>query len=125
VPSLSVELLWWEGCPSTESARALVRAGLDEIGCSDVDIQTVEIETDEQARQLGFKGSPTILIDKVDLTQLLDAAPEATDSEAQSALTCRLYRRRDGRISPTPDAADVREALTRAVQRRQNQRSEA
>jgi hypothetical protein len=26
-------------------------------------------------------------------------------------LACRIYRRRDGRISPTPDPADVRDAL--------------
>jgi hypothetical protein len=57
--------------------------------------------------------------------QVIGAEPEATGPEAQSALTCRLYRRRDGRISPTPDPADVRDALIRAAQRRQTQRSDA
>jgi hypothetical protein len=122
---VDVELLWWEGCPSTEPARALVRAALDELGHRDIEIQMVEIETDEQARQRGFRGSPTILIDNVDLMQLVDAEPEAAGAEPETALTCRIYRRRDGRISPTPDAADVRDGLIRAVQRRQNQRSEA
>jgi len=121
---VNVELLWWEGCPSTEAARTLVRTTLDELGHGDVDIRMVEIETDEQARERRFRGSPTILIDKVDLMRVLESEPEAS-SEEEFALTCRLYRRRDGRISPTPDAADVREGLIRAVQRRQNQRSEA
>jgi hypothetical protein len=102
-----------------------VRAALDELGHGDVEIRMVEIETDEQAHAQGFQGSPTILIDDVDLIRLLDPEPEATDPEAETGLTCRLYRRRDGRISPTPDPADVREALSRAAQRRQNQRSEA
>ena len=30
-------------------------------------------------------------------------------------LTCRVYLRRDGRISPTPDPSDVREALLAAL----------
>ena len=112
---MNVELLWWEGCPSTEAARTLVRTALDELGHGDVEIRMVEIETDEQARGHGFRGSPTILIDNVDLMQLLDGEPEA--AEAEAALTCRLYRRRDGRISPTPDPADVRDALTLAAER--------
>ena len=31
-----------------------------------------------------------------------------------TGLTCRVYRRRDGRISPTPDPADLRDALRAA-----------
>jgi hypothetical protein len=124
VPPLNVQLLWWEGCPSTESARELVRTALDELGHSDVEVDMLEIDTDEKARVYGFHGSPTILIDSVDLMQVLAPEPEATSQEGESALTCRLYRRRDGRISPTPDPADVREAIIRAVERRQTQRSE-
>ena len=29
-------------------------------------------------------------------------------------LTCRVYRLRDGRVSPTPDPEDVRAAVRRA-----------
>ena len=32
----------------------------------------LEIETDEQARRQRFRGSPTILIDKVDLVETID-----------------------------------------------------
>jgi len=32
-------------------------------------------------------------------------------------LACRVYRRRDGAISPTPDPHDLREALRRAAER--------
>jgi hypothetical protein len=34
-----------------------------------------------------------------------------------TGLTCRVYRRRDGRYSPTPDPADLREALRRLLPR--------
>jgi hypothetical protein len=64
------------------------------------------VETDEEARELGFVGSPTILVDGRD-------AVEPGDRPA--ALTCRLYRRRDGSASPLPDTEDLREALARAT----------
>jgi glutaredoxin len=103
---MNVELLWWEGCPSTERALAAVRAALSDLGLSDVEVHTREIETDDDARAAGFVGSPTILIDGKDLV------PAADDE--QIGLSCRVYRRRDGRISPIPDPDDLREALQRA-----------
>jgi len=36
-----------------------------------------------------------------------------------TGLTCRLYRRRDGRPSPTPDPADLRDALAAAIRRKE------
>ncbi len=106
---MNVELLWWEGCPSTERALQAVREALSELGMSDVDVYTREIETDDDAREAGFVGSPTILIDGEDL---VPAAAQET-----IGLSCRVYRRRDGRVSPIPDPDDLREALERAARR--------
>ena len=50
-----------------------------------------------------FVGSPTIRVNGVDVQPPVDGEP--------TGLTCRVYRRRDGRISPLPDPEDVREAL--------------
>jgi hypothetical protein len=111
---IEVELLWWEGCPSTEHACGLVRAALDELGLDGVGIEMVEIETDAQAAERGFRGSPTILINGIDLIEL-SGGEGAGDQTA--ALSCRLYHRRDGRVSPTPDPADVHAALTLALER--------
>jgi hypothetical protein len=105
---VNVELLWWEGCPSTERALEAVREALSGLGLSEVEVRMREIETDAEAERTGFVGSPTILIDGVDL---VPPADEPT------GLSCRVYHRRDGRISPIPDPDDLREALTRAANR--------
>jgi hypothetical protein len=104
-----VELLWWEGCPSTEQALTAVREALAELGLADVEVRLREVVTDSEADELGFVGSPSILIDGQDLV------PGA--AEEQIGLSCRVYRRRDGRVSPTPDPDDLREALRRAAER--------
>jgi hypothetical protein len=103
-------LLWWEGCPSTERALAAVREAVAELGLSGVEVQMREIATEDDAQDAGFVGSPTILIDGADLV------PAADDE--QIGLSCRVYRRRDGRISPIPDPDDLREALQRAEVKR-------
>jgi hypothetical protein len=109
VGELNIELLWWEGCPSTERALAAVREALTDLGLDANLVRTREIRDDGDAREAGFVGSPTILIDGVDLV------PAAVDEPI--GLSCRVYRRRDGRVSPIPDPDDLREALARAAER--------
>ncbi len=65
-----------------------------------------EIKDESDAERESFVGSPTIRIDGRDL---LLAGPDEP-----VGLSCRVYRRRDGRPSPLPDLDDVRDALTRA-----------
>jgi hypothetical protein len=117
-----VELLWWEGCPSTDRARSELALALAELGLPDAEIRMREICTDAQARATGFGGSPTILIDGEDLIGVTPARPRARepgdgDGDDSGELSCRIYRRRDGRISPTPDPDDLRDALRRAATR--------
>lgn len=102
-----VELLWWDGCPSTEGARALLEAALEEAGLDPGAIELREVATDAQAVAEGFIGSPTIRIDGRDLV------PPASDEP--TGLHCRVYRLRDGRFSPTPDPEDLRAAVARAI----------
>ena len=102
-----VELLWWSGCPSTERAERELRDALRDVGLDRAQVRRREIGTDVEADEVGFRGSPTILIDGVDL---LTASPQEP-----TGLSCRVYPRRDGRISPTPDPDDLREGLRRAA----------
>jgi hypothetical protein len=101
---MTVELLWWEGCPSYPETLGDLQRVLSEEGI-EAEVRRVEIESDEQARREQFPGSPTIRVDGEDIFP-----PE--ESEPYS-LTCRVYQLRDGRISPTPDPEDLREALRR------------
>ena len=101
---MKVELLWWEGCPSyPETLEDLTRV-LREEGVDD-EVALVEVDTDEQARREHFPGSPTIRLDGD------DAFP--CDPGEPFSLTCRVYRLRDGRVSPTPDPDDIRDAVRR------------
>jgi hypothetical protein len=102
-----IQLLWWEGCPSTDKALAELREALSQVGLPDAHVELREIRTDDEALETSFRGSPTILIDGADLVADAAAAP--------IGLSCRVYRRRDGRISPTPDPADLSEALAAAA----------
>jgi hypothetical protein len=104
-----VELQWWEGCPSTERTLEELREVLDELGLPSAPVRTHEIKTEEDALRLGFAGSPTVLIDGEDAV--------STATEEPPGLSCRIYRRRDGAISPIPDPDDLREALRRAAER--------
>ena len=99
---MNVELLWWEGCPSTEKALEDLRAAMRDAGLDPAAVAVREVRSEEEAEREGFPGSPTIRIDGEDLQP-----PE----DEPAGLTCRVYRLRDGRPSPTPDPADLREAL--------------
>jgi len=112
-----IELRWWAGCPSTERALAELRAALVDLGLEDTEVRMREVRDEQQARETGFHGSPTILIDGVDFVR--DVGPRAGGPEEPVGLVCRVFRRRDGRISPVPDPDDLREALRRAAQRAQ------
>jgi hypothetical protein len=106
-----VELLWWEGCPSTERALAELRSAVAEFGLDGNDVELREIRTDEEAVAREFAGSPTILIDGVELMTLIGRG----GGGEPVGLNCRVYHRHDGRVSPTPDPEDVRRALALAV----------
>jgi hypothetical protein len=102
---MQVELLFWEGCPSHPKALSELRAAMADAGLDPNAVILREVHTDADAEREHFVGSPTIRIDGVDI-QPPNGEP--------FGLTCRIYHRRDGRISPTPDPADVREALATA-----------
>jgi hypothetical protein len=98
-----IELLCWQGCESHPAALRMVQDAVAQLGLVDVSVTARYIDTHEEAVAERFVGSPTIRIDGVDIV-----APSDSD---QYGLTCRLYRLRDGRYSPTPDLLDLTDAL--------------
>jgi hypothetical protein len=102
---MRVELLFWAGCPSYPKALSDLRTALADAGIDPDCVIVREVQTDNDAATERFIGSPTIRIDGADVQP---------PGEEPVGLTCRVYRTRDGRYSPTPDPADLREALLSA-----------
>jgi len=105
---LHVSFLYFEDCPSHELALERLHQVLAEEGI-DAEVEVVKVETDVQVEQLHFMGSPTILVEGRDI----DPPP----ADLQFALTCRVYRREDGRISPLPSPEMIRRGLRAAAGR--------
>jgi hypothetical protein len=97
-----VELLWWQGCPSTEEALAELRDEMVAAGLDPESVVVREIRDEAEAERAEFVGSPTIRVAGRDVADVGDEPP---------GLNCRVYRLRDGRVSALPDRADVRDAL--------------
>ena len=99
---MTIELLYWEECPSYPEARQLLAEVLAERGL-DADVRLREVTTQEEAEALRFPGSPTIRIDGRDV--------DPKGAAARPALTCRIYHLPDGRVSPVPSREQLEEAF--------------
>jgi hypothetical protein len=101
-----VEILYFDGCPNHEPARALVDRLARELDV-EPEIELVQVADPEAAAMLRFLGSPTVRVDGVDVEP---GAEERRDF----AFSCRIYRS-DGGASEQPAESWVREALIEAA----------
>jgi hypothetical protein len=99
---VTVEFLYWDGCPSYPEARALLDDVLRERGI-DAEIRVRHVHTHEEAQELRFPGSPTIRIAGRDV--------DPRGAESPPSLSCRIYELPDGRVSPVPTREQLEEAL--------------
>jgi hypothetical protein len=100
---VTIELLFFDGCPSHERLVPLVR----ELAASTGTIVVLRrIESPEQAEHERFLGSPTVRVDGSDVDP---GAAERTDY----GLKCRIYRSEELGQSPLPPAEWIRAALER------------
>lgn len=99
---MTVELLYWEGCPSYPEARELLEDVLRQRGL-EVEVRVTHVATREEAEELRFPGSPTIRVDGRDV--------DPAGGDQPPSLSCRIYRRPDGRVSPIPSREQLEEAL--------------
>lgn len=104
---MDIELLFWSGCPSHPAALAELRAALSEIGVDPGVVVARPVETEAAAALDRFVGSPTIRVGGRDLFD---------PGDTPTGLNCRIYRRRNGQPSPTPDPDDLRAALRAALE---------
>lgn len=102
---MQVQFLYFEGCDSHEEGLARLKSVMEAEGISDT-IAIIKVETDAQAAEWRFVGSPTILINGEDIVPVPNGS--------FFRLTCRTYRHEDGRFSPLPSVETIRRALRTA-----------
>ncbi len=98
---MRIELLYYPECPSHERALELLHEALAQEGVQ-AEIAVIRIETQQQAEQHRFIGSPTIRIDG------REVQPQP---HLPYRLTCRAFQHEDGRLSPLPSLETLRAAL--------------
>jgi len=102
---MRVEFLYWEDCPSYAQALLRLREVVAEEGVNS-EVEVIRVDTEDQAQQLRFLGSPTIRFDDVDMAPPVDQS---------YGLSCRVYLTDDGRVTPLPSKEMIRRALRSAV----------
>lgn len=104
---MNIRFLYYEDCPSHDKALERLQAVLAQEDIQST-VEVIKIETDEQAQEFQFVGSPTILINGEDI----DPPP----ANAYYSLTCRAYRLENGRVSPLPSPQMIRRKLQQTIQ---------
>jgi hypothetical protein len=99
-----VEILYFDGCPNHEPARALVERVSAELGL-EPELRLVSVSDEQAAQRLRFLGSPTVRVGGRDVD------PHAEDRD-EYVLSCRVYRT-EGGFAGQPDERWVRDALRR------------
>lgn len=93
-----VTLLYFDGCPSWQTADQRLRSLADELAFT---LDHRKVETPEAADQWSFRGSPTILVDGRDVFP---------DGSEPVGLSCRLYQTPEGPAG-SPTVGQLREVL--------------
>lgn len=81
---MKIEVQHFEGCPNSVEMIARVRTAIEEFN-ERIEYKELLVETPEQAQQIKFRGSPTVLINGIDIERM----PEPTEAN----LACRYYRK--------------------------------
>ncbi|MGW0335474.1 DsbA family protein [Streptomyces sp. NPDC003011] len=106
---MDIELLVVPDCPNESPARDLLTRALADVGLPDQDVLIRVVDNQRQAAELGFVGSPTVLI---------NGADPFAEPGREAGLACRVYRSTDGALSGLPDRDELRHALKQASEER-------
>lgn len=102
---MRIELLYYPECPSHERALELIQQVLAEEG-QHAEIEVIRIDTQEQAQAHRFIGSPTIRINGHEIQP---------QPNLPYRLTCRTFVHEDGRLSPLPSLATIKQAIRQTL----------
>ena len=95
---MQITFQYFEGCPNWRTTYERLAEALSGV---DTTVLMQLVETTEEAEAVGFRGSPTVLVDGVDPFDDSTAPPAGT-------LACRVYQTEDG----SPTIEQLRTALT-------------
>ena len=101
---MKITIQYFDGCPHWKLADERVRRVLQGASGDDVTLQYELVDSPEIAERVGFRGSPTILVDGRD--------PFVTGDEPVG-LTCRVFRTEAG-VEGSPTEAALRKVLLRS-----------
>lgn len=101
---MKIELLYFDGCPSWQTALKNLKTALQEEGIAEA-ITTFEIKDDEQAAKEEFLGSPSIRINGRDLW---------FEQRKNYSLSCRVYGTPEG-VKGFPTVEMLRSKIKSAV----------
>ncbi len=93
-----VTLLYFDGCPSWQTADERLRSLQPELGFG---LSYEKVETPEAAVEWSFRGSPTILVDGRDVF---------AEGDEPVGLSCRVFQTPEG-MAGSPTVAQLREVL--------------
>jgi hypothetical protein len=97
---MKIQLLAFHGCPNAEAAREALQDVLASSGIA-AEIEEVSTDCSETPEALRGWGSPTVLINGVDI-----------EGEEPSGSSCRLYRDERGQLRGVPSVVAMRRALS-------------
>jgi hypothetical protein len=102
---VDVTLLYFDGCPNWTVAQARILEAFRRTHLEDGHLSLRRIASPEEAKAVGFRGSPSVLID--------DRDPFG-DEGAVGVFACRVYDTPSG-PQGAPSVAQLVEALTAAA----------
>ena len=111
--SQRIDLVYDRECPNVDAARAQLQSALAEMGLPPRWAEW-EREAPETPSDLRGLGSPTILVNGVDVTDVPDVPVEAVDAERANC--CRVYED-EGRLRGVPPVRAIVAALSHPVER--------
>jgi len=105
---MRIEHMFTDDCPNAAETDALVRDAVLDLA-PDAEIVSVRVESEDEARRLGFHGSPSVRVDGEDLEGR---------REGPFSIACRVYDHGDGMFRGVPPRWLVEAAVLRALRPR-------
>lgn len=96
---VSVKVQYFRGCPNSDEMLRRVKEAIKDL--PNIEYSEELVETEEKARQVGFRGSPTLLINGKDF--------EGIPIPPVASLSCRVY------LKGLPKVEDIRNRILELI----------